>query len=53
MMNDQLKEVTTLLLEAESAIWTDKRTEAATKLSQAYAIAKAANNSDLMTEIAG
>lgn len=50
-MDDQVLEVTTLLLEAESAIQADKRHEAATKLSRAYAIAKAANNSHLMTEI--
>lgn len=51
-MDDQVLEVTTLLLEAKSAIQADKRTEAATKLSQAYSIARAANNLHLMTEIA-
>ncbi len=39
-MGDQLKEATTLLLEAKSAIQADKRTEAATKLSQSYSIAQ-------------
>ena len=39
-MDDQVLEVTTLLLEAESAIQADKRHEAATKLSQAYFFAQ-------------
>ena len=39
-MDDQVLEVTTLFLEAKSAIQVDKRTEAATKLSQAYSIAQ-------------
>jgi hypothetical protein len=39
-MDDQVLAATTLLAEAKSAIQADKRTEAATKLSQAYAIAQ-------------
>jgi hypothetical protein len=51
-MDDQVSAAIILLSEAKSAIQADKLTEAATKLSQAYAFAKAANNSHLMTEIA-
>jgi SAM-dependent methyltransferase len=52
-MDDQVSAAIILLSEAKSAIQAEKRAEAAGKLSQAYAIAKAANNVQLMAEIVG